>query len=122
VSTAVTAARAAAPGLPRRVADALRRLKVPILLILSGNDLTAREFEGAVLNTRSMRRWSRRSNVTLKRIQGANHTYSEEGWRRNVHDWTIEWLAGGPLPGQECPTRGPREGRGRSPSPSRSAR
>ena len=41
--------------MPQRVAAALQRFQGPSLLILSGADLTAQEFDGAVLKSAHMR-------------------------------------------------------------------
>lgn len=78
--------------LPERVARTLRRYSGRVLVVLSGNDLTAQEFEASVLNARSMRRWRRRSQVTVRVLPEANHTYSTRAWRQQVHDWTRDWL------------------------------
>ncbi len=79
--------------LPQRVASALRQFDKPILLILSGADLTAQEFETTVLESRAMRSWRQRPGLTVKRLEGANHTYSTKTWREQVHAWTLEWLS-----------------------------
>ena len=78
--------------LPERVAGSLRRFPGQALVVLSGNDLTAQEFEGSVLNARSMRRWRRRSQVTVRLLPEADHTYSTRASRQKVHDWTRDWL------------------------------
>ena len=89
-------AEAAAPAsLPQRVAASLRAFGGRTLLILSGRDLTAQEFEGAVLGDKAMAAWSRRPEVSIKRLEEANHTYSKRSWRRTVHGWTVEHLRKG---------------------------
>ena len=78
--------------LPEKVAGSLRRFSCRALEVLGGNDLTAQEFEASVLNARSMRRWRRRSQVTVRLLPEADHTYSRREWRQKVHDWTRDWL------------------------------
>jgi len=89
--------RGASADLPNRVGAALRRFEGPTLVILSGADLTGQEFDGAVLRSRPMRRWRSQGRVTIRRLEGANHTYATQAWREQVHGWTIEWIGG--LPG-----------------------
>jgi hypothetical protein len=78
--------------LPGRVAQSLRGYEERVLLILSGADLTAKEFETAVLGSPAMTAWQRDPRVTLRRLGDANHTYSSIFWRNQVHDWALEWL------------------------------
>ena len=62
------------------------------LLILSGDDITAREFEEMCLQSaewRSIRTW--RANETV-RLADANHTFASADWRREVERTTVEWL------------------------------
>lgn len=75
-----------------RMLEGLRRFGGRILFVLSGNDLTAREFEDLV---QSDRRWSKalkRDSVAIERIPDANHTFSRRQWRNKVTDWTLKWL------------------------------
>jgi len=70
----------------------LERFDEPILLILSEEDLTAGEF---VELTASEQRWSKaiaRTNVTVRRLEGADHTFSSAEWRAAVETWTKTWL------------------------------
>jgi hypothetical protein len=55
--------------------DGLRRFRGKVLLILSGNDLTAQEFDGVVA---SSPRWQALADrrVTRHRMAGANHTFA----------------------------------------------
>ncbi len=86
---------AAAPktaALPERMAEGWQRFTGPVLLILSGDDLTAAEFRDA---TRVSRRWRRllaRPAVTVRELTEANHTFSRREWRDQVTAWTREWL------------------------------
>lgn len=96
-NTAAPAEGAKETGLPGRVSAGLTAFKGDVLLILSGADLTAQEFDQAVLGARNMRPWTRRPTVTIKRLAHANHTYSTQAWRERVHLWTLAWLEKGPV-------------------------
>jgi exosortase A-associated hydrolase 1 len=88
-----SAAREGSPDLPDRVGGALRRFKKPTLVILSGDDLVAREFDGTVAGARPMRAWAQRPDVTLRPLPNATHTYPNANWRAQVHAWCVAWLA-----------------------------
>ncbi|MFQ5466913.1 MAG: hydrolase 1, exosortase A system-associated, partial [Kiloniellaceae bacterium] len=81
--------------LPERVGRAIADYTGPVLVVLSGADLTAQEFDQAVLRSPARGVWAARANVTVRRLDGANHTYSTKTWRSQVHAWTLEWLAAG---------------------------
>ncbi|MEO8992690.1 MAG: hydrolase 1, exosortase A system-associated [Nitrosospira sp.] len=79
-------------GLPERMLDALSRFKGKILLITSGNDLTAQEFLELVKGSREWRQLLAPPYVTHRNLPEANHTFSQREWRDQVADWTKEWL------------------------------
>jgi len=78
--------------LPQRVREAQMGFAGSTLLILSGNDLTAREYEDRVNETPAWRRWTRAPAVTLRRLDTADHTFSRAVWRDQVAAWCSEWL------------------------------
>jgi exosortase A-associated hydrolase 1 len=78
--------------LPERMADGLRRFAGPVLLILSGDDLTAAEFRDTAQASRHWRRLLARSRVTVRHYPEANHTFSCQEWRDQVATWTRDWL------------------------------
>ena len=55
--------------------DGWRRFSAPILVILSGNDYTAREFEGWVAGSGSRKALLARGSTTLARLPEADHTF-----------------------------------------------
>jgi exosortase A-associated hydrolase 1 len=66
--------------------------RIPVLLILSGADLTAGEF---VELCQADQRWAdalSRKNVTVQRLEGADHTFSSTEYRGAVENWTLGWL------------------------------
>lgn len=87
----------AAP-LPDRLALALEQSTVPLLLILCGGDLTAREFEDTVLASRRGRGLIHSGRADIRRIPEANHTYARQAWRQQVHAQAIDWLVKGRRP------------------------
>jgi exosortase A-associated hydrolase 1 len=78
---------------PERMLDGLARFRGRVLLILSGNDLTAAEFCDRVRATPRWRALLGRETVTRRELAGATHTFSSHEWRAQVSAWTTEWLA-----------------------------
>ena len=78
--------------LPDRMEDGLRRFQGRILLILSGNDLTAQEFKDVVARSRRWRRLLGGRRVTRHELPEANHTFSRSDWRDQVARWTEAWV------------------------------
>jgi len=75
-----------------RMAHALATFDRPVLVVLSGNDLTARTFE---LHTEEAREWHgllARPSVTRRDVENADHTFSEHTARVAVERLIIEWL------------------------------
>lgn len=91
----VTSGGAVAPAdrpLPERMADGLERFRGRVLLILSGKDLTAQEFNELA---RASRRWGRllsAPRVERRDLPEANHTFSSREWRDQVAAWTAAWV------------------------------
>lgn len=78
--------------LPARLSDALEQTAVPVLVILCGADLTAREFEDNVLASPRGKAFLRSGRAEIHRIAEANHTYAQQAWRTQVHLHAIAWL------------------------------
>jgi len=75
-----------------RMADGLEKFARPALLIMSGNDLTAREFDDA---TKVSPRWQKliaNARLTRRDLPAADHTFSRRAWRDEVAALTIEWV------------------------------
>jgi exosortase A-associated hydrolase 1 len=80
-----------ARALPARMLDGFSRFKGRTLFIISGADLTAREFEDMAAAP-AWRRLMRDGQVTRRALAGADHTFSRREWREQVADWTLGWL------------------------------
>lgn len=87
------AGQAAAPGgYQDRMASAWLRFKRDILLVLSGNDYTAKEF---IEHARTSPAWSgalSQQNVVTRTVAGATHTFSEAASRAAMQASTLQWL------------------------------
>jgi hypothetical protein len=70
----------------------LKRFSGRILVILSGNDLTAEEFRSLVRASRPWRKLLRAERVQRRDYPEADHTFSRDAWRKQVAQWTREWL------------------------------
>ncbi len=78
--------------LPDRMLRSLTRFTGRVLLILSGDDLTAREFQDTV---RASPRWQRAlqtARVSRHGLPDANHTFAAHLWREEVEMVTCSWL------------------------------
>ncbi len=89
-----TAAGGTLPGgsFVARMLEGLESFRGKVLLILSGDDLTAAEFKDEV---QSSPRWSRaleRATVQRRDFPAANHTFSTAAWRDGVALCTEQWL------------------------------
>lgn len=78
-----------------RMLDGLQSFRGRVLFILSGNDLTAREFIDLVKKDKRWNRACSAANVAREEIPEANHTFSSHAWRDQVAALTLEWLADG---------------------------
>ena len=87
--------RSAAPNrLPfeNRMAEGLRGFGGPVLLILSGRDLTAKEFDDYCANTAPWSELINSGKISRFLVRDADHTFSSAAWRKNVEDLTLVWL------------------------------
>ncbi|MGH8551572.1 MAG: hydrolase 1, exosortase A system-associated [Methylococcales bacterium] len=78
---------------PERMRKSLAQFKHPILLILSGRDLTADAFRDLI---NSSDQWlqilSPENLVTRHTLEEADHTFSTRQWRDQVAAWTLDWI------------------------------
>ncbi|WP_018937200.1 hydrolase 1, exosortase A system-associated [Thioalkalivibrio sp. ALJ24] len=82
--------------LPDRMAEGWRRFRGPILLILSGDDLTAAEFRDVASTAPAWEGLLEEPRVTRQELPEANHTFSRREWRDQVAAWTQDWVQNTP--------------------------
>ena len=75
-----------------RMRSGLEQFEGRVLLILSGDDLTADEFRDMVRSSQEWRDTMKQKNITTMEIKQANHTFSSQLWRDMVNDWTRDWV------------------------------
>ncbi|WP_295991474.1 hydrolase 1, exosortase A system-associated [Rugamonas sp.] len=93
-TTTATAPAAGAQGdLHQRMLAGWQGFSGPVLLIISGADLTAREFLDMAQAAPAWRRLLGGPRVTRHTLAAADHTFSTDAWRRQVADWTAQWVA-----------------------------
>jgi len=75
-----------------RMALGLQRFTGNVLICLSGNDLTAREFEAATSASATWKDALDRPKLQWRRLAESNHTFSKRAWRDQVSSWTTDWM------------------------------
>ncbi|PKB20291.1 hydrolase 1, exosortase A system-associated [Janthinobacterium sp. 64] len=79
---------APAPALLR----ALTQFQGKVLLILSGDDLGAREWQALLRGDAAWRAVAARAQWTQAQVDGANHTFASAAWRGEVEQLCARWL------------------------------
>lgn len=70
----------------------LSRFKGRLLLIVSGQDLTAQEFSDLVEGSRNWRKLLTSPRVRRRDLMKADHTFSRREWSEQVATWTEDWI------------------------------
>lgn len=78
--------------LPERMLGALQQFSGRVLLILSGNDLTAKEFVLVADHSPVWRALLSQPRFQRQLLPNADHTFSSQLWRDQVARWTSDWL------------------------------
>ena len=86
------AAAAAGRSLPQRMVEGVGAFRGPVLVVLSGNDLTAAEFRDCMAASQEWRAIMRRPAVRCRDLSEADHTFSRREWRDQVAQWTADWV------------------------------
>lgn len=98
VKLARDAFAAPAPGqvskvnLPDRMHAGMRDFNGHVMIIISGADLTGREFCDLTAATDKWKRLLDSPRVSQRRLDKADHTFSRRAWRDEVAQWTCSWL------------------------------
>ena len=74
------------------MAQSLAKFEGRILLITSGQDLTAAEFNDVAAASSAWQAVLSGPFVERRVLEDANHTFSSPEWKRQVERWTAEWL------------------------------
>lgn len=77
-----------------RMLQGWRSFAGPVLLVLSDNDLTAQEFDGATRASAAWRRVLETPQVRRVRLAGADHTLSDASAQGRFEQEMLGWLAG----------------------------
>lgn len=72
----------------------LERFSGDVLLITSGNDLTAAQFTDAVASNVSLRNRLEAPGVQSLVLPEADHTFSRAAWKQRVEETTVEFVRG----------------------------
>lgn len=78
--------------LPERMAQGFRLFDGPVLLIMSGDDLTAQEFDDVARAGPSWSGQLEAGRVTRHDLPDADHTFSRAAWSQTVAETTRTWL------------------------------
>jgi exosortase A-associated hydrolase 1 len=73
-----------------RMTNAWAAFTGPMLFVMSGNDMTAREFEAWISRRRALRRQFR--SAACMAVRDADHTFSRREWRDAVAHATVDWI------------------------------
>jgi len=80
--------------LAERMARGIASFNGGILLIISGNDLTAKEFDDVTQRADNWKRVLSADRVKRHDLVNADHTFSRAEWSEAVNRWTLEWVKG----------------------------
>jgi exosortase A-associated hydrolase 1 len=78
--------------LPERMFYGLSRFNGRVLLIISGNDLTAQEFSDMVKDSCEWRELLGSPRVSRHDLPEADHTFSRRQWHDQIANWTTAWI------------------------------
>lgn len=83
-------------GYINRMLQGLQQFSGNVLIILSGNDLTAQEFISLCDRDKKWKKTLRHKDICQHFVEGANHTFSSQDWRNQASRLTRQWI-GKPL-------------------------
>ncbi len=78
--------------LSEQMYNAINRFDGAVNIILSGDDLTAAEFQLVVNESKAWQRLLEEKAVGVHRMPSANHTFSTKVWRDEVAAQTLKWV------------------------------
>ena len=78
--------------LPERLLLGLTRFQGKVMLVLSGRDLIAREFDDLINSNEAWQEQLRRKPTTRHDLPESDHTFSSAVQRNQVVVWGLNWL------------------------------
>jgi len=84
--------RHGSPGYVERMLSGFEQFRGDVLLILSGNDLTAQEFTVLCQGSSAWKKCLRRARVKQVSVKEADHTFSSQKWRDEVAGLSRDWI------------------------------
>lgn len=78
--------------LPVKTATGLSRFKGRVLLLMSGHDYIAREFDEVTAASRAWDGLLDTPRLVRTEIEGADHTFSKKAWKNAATDAVVEWM------------------------------
>lgn len=78
--------------LPERMLQGAQRFNGAVMLVLSGRDLIAREFETVVAGSPAWQAQLQRQELTRYDVPDGDHTFSSAAQRAQVVGWGLDWL------------------------------
>lgn len=81
--------------LPAKTAEGMRRFKGPVLLLMSGRDYIAREFDEVTKSHEAWKGLLTDARVRRKDIADADHTFSKPEAKAEAQGALLDWLAKG---------------------------
>ena len=79
-------------GFPEKMAVNLMNAKVPLLILLSGEDYVAKEFRDTANTSQHWKRVFGTLAVTVHELEGADHTFSSRIWCDDAAARTVSWI------------------------------
>ena len=74
------------------MAEGLKQFPGQVLLILSGQDYTAREFADYIASNSAWKGLTEAARVSRIEVEDADHTFSSQALRLSVEEITKSWL------------------------------
>ena len=78
--------------LPEKTAAGLRRFRGRVLLLMSGRDYIAREFDEVTGMSRAWAGLLQDPRLERRDVEEADHTFSKAPWKAKASDWVVDWM------------------------------
>ena len=78
--------------LPQRLLHGLKLFNGPVMLVMSGRDYIAREFDAVIADSPEWQQSLTAKPTTRFDLPDADHTFASREWRDQVVSWGLDWL------------------------------